>query len=399
MANSLVTKSDIKQNKIKLKLTKYRQFNITFLLAASLPILTVGLFNFLINPYDIFESPYLQKLNDIKMKDNNDRLFKAVDITRIQPNTVIIGSSRTKQGINPDNSVFKQQQPAYNLSLNGVNVYEIKRYLEHAITNQKDLDLVVLGIDFFMFNNFLENQPSFAENRLGKKYIIPQDAVNALFSLDTLGASWKTLNESWQKDDDPNYGINGFMPHRKANDGKTKWRFNSAIKQYFDFHNQYEFSEKYLNDFREIVKICQENNIELIIFISPSHATQWEAIRVTRQWQTFEQWKRDLVKIVPVWDFSGYNTITTEPIEDQMNNYTDNSHYTPSVGDLVLNRIFNRNSESLPDDFGILITPQNIEKHLGNIRQQRKIYVQNNSDQVKLVENIHQKFLKENPNN
>ena len=396
MANLLVKKSNIKQ-KNKLIFNKYKQFNLTFLLAAFLPVLGVGLFNFIIDPYDIFNSPNLEKLNDVKVADdNNDRLFKAVDIIRIKPTTIILGSSRSKQGINPDNPLFKNKQPAYNLAINGPNVYEVKRYLQHAITNQKDLNLVVLGIDFFMFNKFLENQPSFLENRLEKKYIIPQDAINALFSLDTLDKSWQTVNESIKKDDDPNYGINGFMPHRKANDGNTKWRFNSAIKQYFDFHNQYELSEQYVNDFREIVSICQENNIELMVFISPSHATQWEAIRVTGKWDTFEQWKRELVKFVPVWDFSGYDKITTEPIEDQMSNYTDNSHYTPSVGNLVLNRIFNRNAESIPNDFGILITPENIEQHLANIRQQREIYVQNNSDQVQLVEDIHKKFLKDN---
>ncbi|GFZ91240.1 hypothetical protein [Okeania sp. KiyG1] len=74
--------------------------------------------------------------------------------------------------------------------------------------------------------------------------------------------------------------------------------------------------------------MCQENNIKLILFISPSHATQWEAIRATGEWSTFEEWKREVVKITPVFDFSGYNTITTEPIHNDMENYRDNSHYT-----------------------------------------------------------------------
>lgn len=400
MANSLVTKSKVEDKKTKLKINKYSQFNLILFFAIFLPMLGAGLFNFIIDPYDIFSSPNLSKLNDVKVnQDNNDRLFKAVDIINIKPITIILGSSRTKQGINPENAVFTNKQPAYNLGLNGTNIYEIKRYLEHSIINQKNLKEVVFGVDFFMFNNLSKNQPSFDETRLAKTYLSPKDTINSLFSLDALSNSWQTLNESLKKNDDPNYGINGFMPNRRLDEGKNKWRFNSGINQYYEFHNKYEFSQKYLNDFQEIVEICQQNNIELKIFISPSHATQWEAIRTTGKWDTFEQWKRKLVKIVPVWDFSGYSSITTESIKDQMNNYADNSHYTPIIGDLVLHRIYNYQTNLIPEDFGVLITKDNIEEHLTNIRQKREVWAKNNPNEVKLVQDIHKKFLSENKTN
>jgi hypothetical protein len=396
MANSVITESAIKQNKVKLKLVKYRRFNLIFLLSAFLPLLTLGFFNFLIDPYDIFNSPHLPQINNAKIKKNdNDRLYKAIDIIKLKPSIVIMGSSRTKQAISPQHSVFDKQQTVYNLGLNNANIYEIRRYLEHSISQGNKLRTVIIGLDFWMFNKFIENQSTFTENRLEKNYITIEDNLNAIFSLATVGKSFETIKTSVENVDYQN-DINGFTPSKSINDGKNKWRFNKTIELSFDFHDKYELSSKYLQDFQAIFDICQKNNIELIIFISPSHASQWESIYVAGQWENFAQWKRELVQILPVWDFSGYNSITREPIEDKMNNYVDNSHYTPLVGDLVLNRIYNQNLESIPPDFGVLISPDNIEEHLVNIRQQRLIWVQNNSEEVKLVRDTYQKFLSKN---
>ena len=78
-----------------------------------------------------------------------------------------------------------------------------------------------------------------------------------------------------------------------------------------------------------------------------------------------------MVAITPVWDFSGYNSITTQPIKPVMNNYVDNSHYSPPIGAFVLNRVLSHNVEQVPKDFGVLMTPDNIEQHLANIGSDR----------------------------
>ena len=369
------------------KQKKFTNYNIIFLTAAFVPMLSVGLFNWAIDPYDLFNTPNFWGVNQEKIKkDNNDRLFKAVDITRLKPKIILMGSSRTKQGLNPEHSAIRNNQLAYNLAINGPNTYEVRRYIEHAIANQPDIQQVILGIDFFMFNASLQNQPSFEDKRIGKKYIIPSDVINALFSLDTFNISRETIAASL-KTGEPNnfYGENGFMPNRKADDGATEWRFEQSIKLYFELHSGYQFSQQYWSDFVKIVELCRQNNIDLKVFISPAHATQWESIKVTSKWDTFEQWKRELVKVTPVWDFSGFNSVTTENIKPKMNNYVDNSHYSPNIGNLILNRIFGHQSESIPEDFGVLLTADNLEQHLSQIRSDRLLWIKNNPEEVKLV--------------
>ncbi len=278
-------------------------------------------------------------------------------------------------------------------------MYEVKRYLEHAIANQENLQTVVLGVDFFMFNANLANQPGFSEARLGKRHLIVQDFINIVFSIDAFNASKETLLESRKeayKND--NYGENGFQPNRKADDGETKWRFEQSIKLYFELHSDYDFSSAYFASFQEAVKLCQENNIDLKVFISPAHATQWEAIRTTGHWQVFEEWKKKLVAVAPVWDFSGYNSITTEHIKAKMNNYSDNSHYNKAIGDLILNRILSYQETEVPEDFGVLLTSENIDSHLEKIRTDRENWVKNNPEEFKLVQRIkHQQEAAENP--
>ncbi|MCP2728965.1 hypothetical protein [Limnofasciculus baicalensis] len=373
---------------------KYSRFNWGFIAAALIPTLSVGLFNIIVDPYDVFDTPNFLGINHSKPeKDNTDRLFKALDIIRIKPVTIFLGSSRTKQGLNPSHPALSSNQPAYNLALNGPNNYEIFRYLEHAIANQKDIKEVIFGVDFFMFNSSLKNQPSFSEDRLEKNHLTINDAITSTFSWDAYSKSIETIKASLKdpnKNDD--YGKNGFMPNRNLEKGQNEWRFSSGITLYFSLHSDYKFSNQYLSDFKRIVDLCQEHGITLKVFISPSHAIDLEAIRATGRWEVFEQWQREIVKITPVWDFSGYNSITTEPISNSMKNYADNSHYTKPIGDLILNRILSYKAETVPQDFGILLTPDNIESHIEQLRNDRELWTKNNPDKVKLVEDLKREY-------
>lgn len=387
-----------KPKKIRVSEKKYRRFNQLVLAAALAPMAAVGLFNIALDPYGVFNSPKITGINQSKpKKGNSDRLFKAIDIIRIKPATVLLGSSRARQGLDPTYAGLKDQQPAYNLGMNGANVYELRRYLEHAIANNKNLKTVIIGIDFFMFNDYYENQPGFTEDRLEKQSINIQDTINLAFSIDALSASIETINSSRNIKNNEGESINGFMPYKNIDLGKevTDWRFVNSYQVYFKNHAKYKLSEQYLAEFKKIVETCKERGITLKVFISPAHATDNEAIRATRHWATLEKWKREIVKIVPVWDFSGYNSITNEPIKEGMKNYADSSHYRENIGNLVLNRVLNYQTKSVPKDFGVLITPENIAAHEAKIRNEREIWLKNNSQEAKLVEKLKLQYDKQ----
>lgn len=377
-------------------MSRHRQFeffNTVFLGVALVSMVGVGSVNAFVDPYGIINTPEVDRINDLKPRQfTNVRLFKAADVTRIQPRTILLGSSRTELGLDPDHPALADQ-PAYNLGLLGSNMYEVRRYFDHALANQPDLEHVVLGIDFFMFNEFKANEVDFDESRLEQDSLQPSDVLSAVFSFNALEASVDTLSASARSDAYYLYHENGMryvygnQPQEPARD-----RFKHSIAGYFDvngYYNSYRFSEEFLNEFRLLVETCRERNIELTVFISPSHAAQWEALRAAGLWSEFEDWKREIVEITPVWDFSGYNSITTEPIADDMQHYWDSSHYRKEVGDLVMNRLFNYQVETVPTDFGVWMTRDTVNTHLSRIRTNRSQWASANSETIAFLNTIY----------
>jgi hypothetical protein len=139
----------------------------------------------------------------------------------------------------------------------------------------------------------------------------------------------------------------------------------------------------------DIVEACDRNNIELKLFVEPTHAIMQQWVKRSGNLPAVERWKRALVLIVTkfapnndgsivLWDFSGFNSINTEKIPDNpqqtMRWYIDPVHYTKETGDLMIEKIFNNSSASqgVPQDFGVIINEQNIDAHLKSLRTVRE---------------------------
>lgn len=164
--------------------------------------------------------------------------------------------------------------------------------------------------------------------------------------------------------------------------------FQRVMKMYLTektLYKDYNLSEEELAAFKAIVDTCKQRKIKLTVLIAPVHAAQLELINRADIWSEFENWKRQIVKITPVWDFSSYSNLTTEPIGDNMENFVDSVHYRDEVANLIMNRIYNYKSEKVPAKFGKLISPKNIEAHLKVVREQRLNWKDNNLQIVQFV--------------
>ena len=119
------------------------------------------------------------------------------------------------------------------------------------------------------------------------------------------------------------------------------------------------------------------------LFITPSHARQWETLAAAGLWAEWEDWKRHLLDIslaagddMQLWDFSGYSQISTEPVPAEgsktiMQGYTDSAHFTPAVGTQVLARL---DGAATPEDFGVKLGIDNLEIHLSRLRHAHTLY-------------------------
>lgn len=95
----------------------------------------------------------------------------------------------------------------------------------------------------------------------------------------------------------------------------------------------------------------------------------------------------------PLWDFSGFNSLTTEEVpalgdtETRMKWYWESSHYKKELGDLVLDRVLDYSSPNrkVPADFGVLLDSKMLEAHLNQVRIDRDVWRKSHPEDVKEI--------------
>lgn len=376
--------------------------------------------NLVVDPFGIYGMPRVDGFNAIKVDvDKHIRLAKAVQVRNEAPKTIIVGSSRAMLGIPATDPLWPEaQRPVYNLSLYGGYLYEAMRYFEHAIA-LGSVENALIAVDMWMFDRDWEARPGFSEERLlidqNGNPQTPDDTeiLKTLVSWDTFRSSLRTIGrqdrddilvqhadgssdwkseEAWIRTKEGHRPQFGYMEHMFATtawwpDPGRRW----AVTDPADTKSPLQF-------FRKMIRTSYEKGITSRVLISPSHARIWEVIHAGGLWRTWENWKRALVTIVEeeakragksayeVWDFSGYNEITTEPVSDAkepMRWYWDGSHFKQAAGRLVLSKIFGASAPEVPDRFGVLLNSENIDANLATIRAARERYLITNPRDAK----------------
>ena len=162
--------------------------------------------NFLIDPYGLWRVVELRGFNAAKSERRNQtHLFKASDLRGPLPRVLIIGSSRTAYGLDPNHATLDSLGGAYNAATPGGHLTVIRRYLDFAVSaNPGRVQKVIFGLDFFEFNDaaFATIPSTFSEARLLPGRPALDDLISALFTLDALSASFATVLSNLH---DPDY--------------------------------------------------------------------------------------------------------------------------------------------------------------------------------------------------
>jgi len=110
---------------------------------------------------------------------------------------------------------------------------------------------------------------------------------------------------------------------------------------------------------QEIRRICDEKKVRLILLTMPHNQEMMDIFDA----EDYLAFIRELSGVAPFWDFSGYNSITTDN-----RNYYEWSHYRITVVKYILARMFADPSVDVPEDFGVFVTHENIEEHIVHLR-------------------------------
>ncbi len=402
-------------------------------------LVLVILMNLVVDPYGIYDLFSWKGVNTTRpVMQNHEKLVKAYLTTRMEPAMVAMGTSRAEFGIDPGHASWGNDGPRFNLALAGGNTFVTRRFLEHVLSGGK-LKKVVLGLDFFAFNTIRPIASDYTDSVLavlddgtpnpGHLWNIIVTTTLSRSAIDDTLETLKADESAAIQEINPETGMRLFSIGGKrietrelqSNTKKTgsdqgalksfnameelylRHVYLAGAKREFAFENP-DSGNSSLQEFRRIVQLCRQHEIDCNFFISPPHARQMEVIRAIGLWPLFEQWKRELVailqeegmeKLFPLWDFSGYNSITTKdvPKDSRMREYLDSTHYSPFVGDMVLARVLGEGeiTPQPPPDFGVRLTTDTVDDALEKDRARQAAYHRSNPQDVRDIEALAEK--------
>ena len=349
----------------------FLKLGILFLIA----ILPVAVYNYALDPYGIFndtslnlgyEPGYEPNQHYAKMRHlvNDDHSW----------DSYLFGSSRVGK-INPDLiSSGNYYNMNYSEGVPGEHLADIKILLEKGIPVKN----VMIGLDNSSYTISPEDHAdqimrhgydvSFIKRlQFQIKYLcsIPRFSImkyirqtmdDSMIVFDILGNGMQRLERVDEKIE------KNIEAHVKGE------RFKALGRGPFDNVSEDDhmrLMEDVLRDIAEIVRLSEEHDFNLYIFINPIHKFYY----VQHSPHVFLMFKEKLAGITDYWDFSGFNSITTDNYY-----YYETSHYRSMVGGMITCRITGCTNAGVPKDFGALIAGDNFSTFISKQKEELDTY-------------------------
>lgn len=340
----------------------YKKWIIATLSLILLPLLAIAGFNFYIDP--LWNFNHAHRHNQIQMSFN-ERQQKTNLITfgSHDYNVLLLGSSRVTYINQYDFPGCK----VFNYALNNMLLSEYKDYIDYAKKQAgHDFDRIIIGLDFFATNRNLELPSQFEP----PSYYFAQSQQLAyryktLLSTDVLKYARKNYEAS--REGIPRsyaYNRNNVKTLVPPGSEDRQWFINNNIKWYGE--KVYGPGYKY-DSVKPVLEALKKDNpnTRFIIFTTPSSDLLFQLLVKQGRFGDYERWIRDCVESNgEVYNFMYPNSITTD-----LNNYFDASHFYPPIGTLIAHRISGYKDENIPEDFGVQVTPENLDQHLHYVAQ------------------------------
>ena len=314
----------------------------------------LGITNYIIDPYDHFKTLSFNKINKLKSITHDKRREAYENINLIKPKTLVLGTSRSLMGFN-DSILSKLEQPLVNASVERASIHEIYAYFNYAI-EQAPIKNVILTLDFFNFNTYLEPLPSFEiveklmknENTFKIKIL---KKLNLLFSKDAFYKSFKTLLMNNKKNIDNSFTFIDSMQLSNKTERAliTTHVFYPLPYKKFDFRNTSIDSFDIINS---ILKKADEKKISIKLVILPIHTRLLSLIKEIGLIDKYECWYKMIAELgnsYPVYDLSSLETLTQiSPSSEKFNEwYYETLHFNSKLGKVIIDKIDDSNSSEI----------------------------------------------------
>lgn len=321
-------------------------------------------FNYLIDPFNIFHTKFLK--HQFQM---NERFVKVEFLEKNHNNFngYLFGSSRIGTTLPSSIEHYIPHSKLYNFTLSSANLYDYLIHLRYFIKAKYPMKTLYLQLDIDNMMYYGQNpddylskaHPYTLKKSLALYYV---QYLTGFFPFNSEGKINKNLNHT----EGVSYHLNNGTWSEDNKEIELLTNCQNYVESVEEFHAKHTPVLKYtkakenIEALTEIINLCKTNHIQLYLFTTPHNQNMMD----TFYKDDYLNYLKDIVQISSFYDFSGYNSVSTNNC-----NYYETSHYRPLVGKLIAGRIFKDKEMSIPKDFGIWVTKQNINKHLQNLEK------------------------------
>jgi hypothetical protein len=380
-----------------------KQFVIRFISATLLLLVLIGLFNRIVDPFWYFQDIEIKGFNAVKLEFRNyERHVKPHWLVRDQPEAIILGSSFSEIGFDPNNAFFTDhgRLKSMNYAFAGAPWDMVQCQFEFAVTHAP-IKRALIGFhpDNLPIANCAKDFASIGQINMGE----------LLLSLPSLRSSINTIRN--QKNEKPSHTREGmYFFNRFTNEAdihfggdyrrllKHRPQCSNAINTSDIPFNSVAESTLDLSGLRKIINTAKKHGVELVLFAYPQHVYKEEWDRqcgdVVTNWNAMKQIAK-LIEAeatpdqVRAWQFYGYNNITAEPIGPSAKYWQDSRHFNFEVGNMMLADMFNETINK--PEFGRLLVSRSIEADYQDLLQERAKHLQNHPEfyaELKKIQSI-----------
>lgn len=273
----------------------------------------------------------------------------------------IIGTSRTRR-IDPRLPQMYLNQQVFHLGFSGYTISPILILLQQIKKNGNN---VIMGLDTFALNNEGDKLQIQTTQQL-KRVMTSESNFPYYFSYDFLSNYISALFSRISIFDQ----YNNIQPKNNTYSEILDFSIKNNGAPYKDYVISQEIIDQIISLLtpKDIVIIFPKYYLYYKIFAKYPYSSK------NIQQQYFQAIKRIVNESnAQVWSFYGINQITQEK-----NNFDDYGwHFKPKISPLIFARIFNDKNVKIPNDFGVLLTKENVDEELNKIEKQEKQYFQN----------------------
>lgn len=316
----------------------YKKYNIFLLTIIGFLIVCIGLLNYIVNPFNIFKQRLLPQTflkADAKIQE---RLTKPIGfkIDKRKINTIFIGSSRVDLCIDKNDYKSLTGKEAENLAVGAVTPAEIIQITELARKIHPEIENIYIGFDFEFFQvlkNFDDNRAAITNN---KKLEI-SEINSALFSIKATGTSFWTIFKNIFHQKKRTYyssGVKCIFLNKNI-----KQEFQNTVYEYDLKYELYNFDKNQFDTFIKYLKQLQKDNINVKIFIMPTHITLQKMLYKHNLTGKYNYIRSLLVQDFDIYDFNYPNKYTQEKITPDMIYFFDGSHATHNLSKIIISDI------------------------------------------------------------